>query len=605
MKPFVSAEIIPLARLKNDLDFFTYLIPQELQETIKLGQLVKIPFRSKTIEGVVRKLNDSIPQTEYALKSVQEIADLNPILADWQIELIEFMSQYYLTSMATISAMIVPDIPKRALITNHEYTNKVDEKIALQNLIISKVEVENVGHTLIKYRRMETKAGIIKSILEKLADGEQALIVVPQLRDIDEVLSFIPEYLNSTVVYLNDLPVSKHWQNWQSVEQGKAKIIIGTRSAIFAPFANLKQIIIDSEEDEYYKQEEPSPRYHVQTVASWLTTRHESNIAYLSQSPSVDRLHDTAQKLLTYQEFDQDIEYPTVQIVDLNKEHHVGNYTPLGLGLQMKIGEDLKPSLLILNKNGFATGFACRDCKALTSVKDPSYLNSQCKNCRGGNIYFVGKGIDGVAADVKTLFPDIKVQVLSGDLNISTDAKIVVATLPTALQLDLSKFDTVASLRFDMYDGLGDQLISERIFLDHYKIVARMNEKQSFFAQTYSPDSEFLGMLNVASMKQFYLKVLKDRQSFNLPPYGMLVRLLYRADSIADGEKELKAMAPQLANFPAGVQIYPFQPMRNFFRNTTYYWSALVKVKNHEYLKFLKPLRSLPVIIDVDPQEIF
>lgn len=598
----VVAEIIPLTRLKNDLDFFTYLIPAELQQTIQPGQLVKIPFRSKTIEGIVRKLITSIPQTEYALKSIQEIIDPQPILADWQLELIEFMSQYYLTSMATIAAMFVPDMPKRKI---KILPDEIFEQLDKANAELSKIQVENIGHVLVKYRKLETKAAIIKNIIEKLEADEQIAIIVPQLRDIKDILSFIPEYLNSTVVYLNNLPIARYWQNWQSVQQGKAKIIIGTRSAIFAPFANLKQIIIDQEEDEFHKQEEPSPRYRVHTVAQWLATRTESNLLYLSQSPSVERLHEVAQKQLSYQEFDRDLEYPTVQVVDLNKEQHVGNYTPLGLGLQLKIGESEGRTLLILNKNGFATGFSCRDCKTLTSVKDSSYLESRCKNCGGGNIYFVGKGVDGVAADVKNLFPDLKVQVVTGDLNISSDTKIVITTLPIALQLNISNFENVASLRFDLLDSLGDQLISERLFLDHYKIVARMNEAQSFFAQTYSPDSEFLGMLNSISMKSFYVKVLKDRQSFNLPPYGMLVRLLFRADNLIDGEKQLKELSSNLSHFPAGVQIYPFQPMRTFFRNKTYYWSALVKIKNQEYLKFLKPLRSLPVIIDVDPLEIF
>lgn len=603
----VVAEIIPLTRLKNDLDFFTYQIPVEMQGVIELGQLVKIPFRNKTIEGIVRKLADSIPKTEYALKSIQEIIDPLPILADWQLELIEFMSQYYLTSMAVITSMFVPDIPKRknTIDANREYANLDGDNSKLLKTAIPNIEVENFGHALLKYRKLETKAGIIKSVIEKLEKDEQIVIIVPQLKDINELLTLIPEYSNTAVVYLNNLPISKYWQNWQSVQQGKAKIIIGTRSAIFAPFANLKQIIIDQEEDEFHKQEEPSPRYRVHTVAQWLATRTESNLLYLSQSPSVERLHEVAQKLLSYQEFDRDLEYPTVQIVDLNKEQHIGNYTPLGLGLQLKIGENDGTTLLILNKNGFATGFACRDCKTLTSFKDPSYLESRCKNCDGGNIYFVGKGVDGVAADVKNLFPDLKVQVVLNDLNILSDTKIAITTLPIALQLNISNFENVASLRFDLLDSLGDQLISERLFLDHYKIVARMNDQQSFFAQTYSPDSEFLGMLNSISMKSFYVKVLKDRQAFGLPPFGMLVRLLFRSDNVPDGEKQLKELSAKLSHFPAGVQIYPFQPMRTFFRNKTFYWSALVKVKNQEYLKFLKPLRSLPVIIDVDPIEIF
>lgn len=603
----VVAEIIPLTRLKNDLDFFTYQVSADLQEQIKLGQLVKIPFRSKTIEGIVRKLSTSIPKTEYALKSVQEIIDPSPILAEWQLEMVEFMSQYYLTSMAVITSMFVPDIPKRkkSIDVNREYANQENGNLKPLDTEIPKIDVENFGHALIKYRKLETKAGIIKSVIEKLEKDEQVVIIVPQLKDINELLSLIPEYSNSTAVYLNNLPISRYWQNWQSVQQGQAKIIIGTRSAIFAPFSNLKQIVIDQEEDEFHKQEEPSPRYRVHTVAQWLATHTESNLLYLSQSPSVERLHEVAQKLLSYQEFDRDLEYPTVQIVDLNKEQHVGNYTPLGLGLQLKIGENTGTTLLILNKNGFATGFSCRDCKTLTSVKDPSYLESRCKNCGGGNIYFVGKGVDGVAADVKTLFPDLKIQVLSNDLNILNDTNIAITTLPIALQLNISNFTSIASLRFDLFDALGDQLLSERLFLDHYKIVARMNENQSFFAQTYSPESEFLGMLNSTSMKSFYVKVLKDRQSFSLPPYGMLVRILFRAENQIDGEKQLKEISANLSHLPTGVQIYPFQPMRTFFRNKTFYWSALIKLKNQEYLKFLKPLRSLPVIIDVDPMEIF
>lgn len=602
MTPPVVAEIIPLTRLKNDLDFFTYQISADLQESIKIGQLVNIPFRNKVIQGIVRKLSTSIPKTEYALKFIDQIVDVEPIIADWQLELIEFMSQYYLTSMATIAAMFIPDIPKRKLKIQ---VDEILEQTIERSFKVAQIRVETKGHTLVKYRKLETKAGIIKNIIDKLQGTEQVVIIVPQLRDVKDILSFILEYSNETVVYLNNLPISRYWQNWQAVQQGRAKIIIGTRSAIFAPFSNLKQIIIDQEEDEYHKQEEPAPRYHVHTVAQWIAARTESDLLYLSQSPSVERLHETAQKLLSYQEFDSELKYPTVQIVDLNKEQHVGNYTPLGLGLQMNILNEEGVTLLILNKNGFATGFSCRDCKTLTSVKDKSYLESRCKNCGGGNIYFVGKGVDGVAADVRNLFPDLKIQVLTGDMEISGDTKIVITTLPIALQLNTEQFNSIASLRFDLFDALGDQLLSERLFLDHYKIVARMSEDQVFFAQTYSPDNDFLSMLNVGSMKSFYIKVLNERKSFNLPPFGMLVRLLFRSDKQDDGEKELAKLSANLSNQPNGVKIYPFQPMRTFFRNNTYYWSALVKVKNQEYLKFLKPLRSLPVIIDVDPLEVF
>ena len=324
------AQIIPVLRLKRNLHYFDYLLPDKLSDQAKIGQLVEIPFRNKIIKGIILNLSPKTASGNYALKPVIKIIDPLPFLANWQLELIKYLADYYFVSMATVVKMLIPEIPKRVKEANKKIA-KVSEFLIAPK---AKVEIEKYYQAekpvLLQYFKYEDKIKVYLALIKKvLAQKKQILIIMPLLSDVKKIYQFLSEYKGTTAVFLNNLPKNKYWQEWLKIKKGQAQIIIGTRSAIFAPFKDLDLIIIDDEDNENHKQEEPNPRYNAKDVALKLKELLKTKLIFTALTPSLNSFYQTENKDWQYFAVNQFENIPQIKIIDKKEEFKKNNYGTL------------------------------------------------------------------------------------------------------------------------------------------------------------------------------------------------------------------------------------------------------------------------------------
>ena len=366
MKKNKIAQIIPLTRLKRDLHYFDYLIPQQLIKRVKKGQLAEIPFRNKNIKGVILDLVKSSKFEIKKLKSLKAIVDPLPFLTNWQLKLIEYLAKYYFVSMAVLAKMIVPKIPRKQRQSKTKFLAGIEFLKSPKLNIKVDFYWQSKKPALLRIYNFENKIKVYLTLIKKIVvKNKQIVIIVPQLADIKKIYQYLLEYKNITSVFLNDLPKNKYWQEWLKIKKGQIKIIIGTRSAIFAPFKNLDTIIIDQEENENHKQEEPNPRYHVKEVALKLKGLLKVKLFSVSATPALNSLYQVQRKEWQYFEVDKRKSKLQIKIIDRQEELKKGNYSIFSEQLLNRIEYNLKRAkkvFLFLNRKGLATLATCKDC---------------------------------------------------------------------------------------------------------------------------------------------------------------------------------------------------------------------------------------------------
>lgn len=592
--------VIPLARLRNDLDFFSYLEPASLAGLLKAGDLVKIPFRSSLIDGIVYNFpKPGMPQ-EFKLKELESL-NIPSFLKNWQVELISEMSRRYLVSIATIAKMIVPEIPKR----------KKDLEIGSIDSDEIKPADEFTRPILFKYSQKASLKKIISESLEKLDKDRQLAIIVPELIDVQFVKNIF-DGDEACIEYLQDANKLDFWCNWTAIAKGEARVIIGTRSAIFAPFRNLGSILIIDEEDESHKQYEPNPRYRVSEIAQFLSKKTGASIILTSRSPSLASLKKIADKEYDFIEYDKEEPTVKIELVDMSKEGLNMNFSIISTALRDRL-ENLegKKALLYLDRKGYFSGIVCRDCGNQLDSKNSPALDlrsiTQCPKCRSFSLRQTGKGIRQIADELKKSYPQLRIATVDKDIlpaaNLTelVDSNDLICCTNFGLRhLDLSKFSCLTSLSADSPLSSSDFGAAENIYTNHAKLAARLAPGQEFLIQTRNIDHYIFTALANRNLKYFYLEELKDRKNFSLPPFSRLIEIDFRHADRSKGEKELAAMSEKLsASISIGSILYPARSSFEFETQSGYHWQIIMKYPlGADYSSELSFLRAYPVTID-------
>jgi len=632
MKKNKIAQVIPLTRLKRSLHSFDYNIPNELQQRVKKGQLLEIPFRNKVIKGVIFNLNENYEKRKFKLKEIKAIIEPQPFLFLWQIKLIERLSRYYFVSMSVLAKMVIPDIPKRAskkkvdFMNNVEFIKPIKNNIKIENFIRSKKPI------LLRYYNEQNKIVAYLALIKKIINrNEQVVIIVPQLNDIKRILPYLIEFKDIISIFLNDLTKNNYWEEWVKIKKGQAQIIIGTRSAIFAPFKNLNTIIIDQEENENHKQEEPNPRYNVKNVALEIRNLLKCKILFVSNTPSLNSLYQVQQKNWQYCELDKKIGNVNVKIINRQDEFKKGNFSILSDYLQEKIEYCIKRAqkvFLFINRKGLATLLSCKDCGfvaqcptcklPLTLYKDKilkcHHCNYQqnlflfCPECKGPNIKMQGTGTEKVETEIRKSLPLVKILRIDIDTPPSTEDimenDIIIGTQYAFSYIDWNKIDMIGVINADTLLYLPDYKSMEKTFNLLMKLARFLEKKNELIIQTFTPENYIFQAVSNFDYKKYYIQEIKERKSFYYPPISKLVRLIYQSIEFNAGQNEIKSLYNKLKSdvgVDSNIVINPpvlayTQQVRGRWR-----WQIVIKIKDQNNdLNFLQDIPE-NIIIDIDP----
>lgn len=497
----------------------------------------------------------------------------------------------------------------------------------------------------------------LQTIEEVLNLNRQAMMLVPEIALTPQmVLRFKRRFGDEVAVLHSGLSKGERYDEWQKIRDGKARVSVGARSSVFAPFKNLGMIIIDEEHESSYKQED-YPRYHARDIAQWRSEYHQCPLILGSATPSLEsfaRAEKGVYELLSLPNRVNQQALPEVEIVDMREELNSGNRSMFSNQLRDAIQQRLdnqEQIVLFLNRRGYASFMLCRDCGhvpqcpncdiSLTYHKSTDQLKchycghqevppNQCPNCESEHIRQMGTGTQRVEELLQEAFQEARIIRMDVDttsrkgaheklLNDFGSGKgdILLGTQMIAKGLDFPNITLVGVLNADTMLNLPDFRASERTYQLLTQVAGRAgrHEKEGqVLIQTYNPDHYAIKDVQENDYTAFFQKEMNYRKIGKYPPYFFLINF-----TIAHKEMK-KAMEASkhihkilLQHLTDKALVLGPSPAALSRINNEYRFQILVKYKRepalHEALKYLDDYyhdqylkEKLSLKIDIAPQ---
>lgn len=497
----------------------------------------------------------------------------------------------------------------------------------------------------------------LQTIEEVLNLDRQAMMLVPEIALTPQmVLRFKRRFGDEVAVLHSGLSKGERYDEWQKIRDGKARVSVGARSSVFAPFKNLGMIIIDEEHESSYKQED-YPRYHARDIAQWRSQYHNCPLILGSATPSLEsfaRAEKGVYELLSLPNRVNQQAMPEVEIVDMREELTSGNRSMFSNQLRDAIQQRLdhrEQIVLFLNRRGYASFMLCRDCGhvpqcpncdiSLTYHKSTDQLKchycghqetppNQCPNCESEHIRQMGTGTQRVEELLQEAFQEAKIIRMDVDttsrkgaheklLDDFSEGKgdILLGTQMIAKGLDFPNITLVGVLNADTMLNLPDFRASERTYqlLTQVSGRAGRHEKEGqVIIQTYNPDHYAIKDVQDNDYTAFFQKEMNYRKIGKYPPYFFLINFTIshkEMKKVMEASKHIHKILLQHLTDKALV-LGP-SPAALSRINNEYRFQILVKYKRepalHEALKYLDDFyhdqylkEKLSLKIDVNPQ---
>jgi primosomal protein N' (replication factor Y) (superfamily II helicase) len=402
----------------------------------------------------------------------------------------------------------------------------------------------------------------LQAIQQTIAQGKEAIVLVPEISLTPQMTErFKSRFGDLVAVMHSGLSVGEKYDEWRKVQQGKVKVCVGARSAIFAPFKNLGLIILDEEHESTYKQDD-SPRYHARDVAIWRGNYYDCPVILGSATPALEsyaRAKKGVYTLLTLEHRAKNQALPTVHIVDMREQLQAGNRSMFSEPLMEALKERLdkkEQTVLFLNRRGYSSFVLCRDCG--TTVQCPNcdisltyhryqeklkchycgydeYVPQTCPQCQSENIRYFGTGTQKVEEEIYKLFPEARVLRMDVDTTKQKgahekmldafgagQADILLGTQMIAKGLDFPNITLVGVLSADTSLHLPDYRAAEKTFQLMTQVSGRAgrHEKQGeVFIQTYTPEHYAIELSKEQLYTPFYEREMHTRHIAGYPPY--------------------------------------------------------------------------------------
>ncbi|MBC2012764.1 primosomal protein N' [Listeria marthii] len=495
----------------------------------------------------------------------------------------------------------------------------------------------------------------LQTIEAKLKEGKEAIVLVPEISLTPQMVERFKSRFGSEVAVLHSaLSSGEKYDEWRKIERKEARVVVGARSAVFAPFENLGIIIIDEEHEASYKQED-NPRYHARDVAIWRATKYQCPVVLGSATPSLESFARAKKGVYTLIELPSrvnDRAMPEVNVVDMREELRKENRTEFSTELLEKIKDRIakkEQTVLMLNRRGYSSFVMCRDCGyvvecpncdiSLTYHQSSNQMKchycgheervpQQCPSCEGEHIRYFGTGTQKVEESLTKLIPEARVIRMDVDTTRTKgahekllnsfrnhEADILLGTQMIAKGLDFPDITLVGVLNADTMLHLPDFRASERTFQLLTQVSGRAGRHErtgEVVVQSYNPEHYSIEFAKKHDFIGFYNHEMQLRKMGSYPPFYYLTMI-----NVSD-ENEMKAIRTiqEMAQFlrgklgPDAVILGPVPSTITRIKNK-YRYQCIIKYKIEPNLKKeLKTLithyqkdqqKGLTITIDVQP----
>lgn len=680
---------------KNIDKTFDYLVPTNLEDKIKVGKRVTVPFGKQTLEGFILGTND----TDYEnLKEIINVVDEDIVLTDDLLELGKYISKTTLSTLISAYQVMLPKALKAQQGTNINKKivkyielnqedfdlSKLNEKqLNILNLVkekkrISKSELNKISlsstNTLIKreilkeieveeyrleddfelvekYPLTEDQKKVVDEVLnekeknvfllhgvtgsgktevymeiieEMLKDNKTSIVLVPEISLTPQIVNRFKRRFGKRIAILHSrLSEGEKYDEYRKISRGEVDIVIGARSAIFAPLNNIGVIIIDEEHSQSYKQES-NPKYNAIDVAIERSKKHNAKVILGSATPSLEayaRAKKDVYRLLELKNRVNNRSLPKVEIVDMNKEKNKTSY--FSKSLTTAIFDRLEKNeqvILLLNRRGYASFVTCSNCGyvekcpncdiTLTFHKSSNTLRCHycgygnkridtCPECKEQAIKELGVGTEKVEEEINNTF-NCRVVRMDFDTTsrkgahekIIEDFKdhkydILLGTQMIAKGLDFENVTLVGVINSDTALMIPNFRSSEYTFQLLSQVAGRSGRGEkagSVIIQTHNPDHYAIDLSKTHDYIGFYNKEMQIRRELSYSPYYYMASIKIISKDYDKAKEESNKVGALLRNKLTNSIILGPTVCSVFKMNNLYRFNIIIKYKKEDNL---------------------
>ncbi|MBO6113962.1 MAG: primosomal protein N' [Lachnospiraceae bacterium] len=566
---------------------FQYIIPGELLDEVTVGSLVEVPFGryNKTRKGYVINITDKASFDVDKLKSIDGLSDKSIRIEGNLIRLADFIHKTYGSTMINALKTVMP-VKEKIRKTEQrskeeefdlkntpvEYLN--DEQLELIKEFKSDFDNERFKTYLLAgitgSGKTEVYIGCIKEVISK---GLQAIVLVPEIALTYQNVARFKQYFGNRVAVINSKQSKgERYLEFERVRNHEVDVIIGPRSALFAPCERLGLIVIDEEHDMAYKSDQ-SPKYHAREVAKERARLEHASLILGSATPSIESYSQAKLGNYTLWKLDKrpdGVSLPEISIVDMRDELHLGNRSIVSNELREAMTACLEKKeqiMLFINRRGFNSFVSCRECGEVIkcpkcdvalSLHNNGFMmchycghiervHKECPKCKSKMIGGFGTGTQKVEEEIKKIFPDVKTLRMDKDTTIRKGAQsniinqflnhkadILIGTQMIVKGHDFSNVTLVGVLLADISLFSNDYMAGERTFdllTQAAGRAGRSEKKGRVVIQTYQPEHYAISTVKKQSYEDFFDMEISYRRLLKYPPvYNMMVMLLTSDD---------------------------------------------------------------------------
>jgi primosomal protein N' (replication factor Y) (superfamily II helicase) len=488
---------------------------------------------------------------------------------------------------------------------------------------------------------------LAKNAIEK---NQQAIILVPEISLTPQLIDYFSNTFKGQLAVLHSkLSLGEREREWWRIQTGAAKVVIGSRSAIFAPAKNIGLIIMDEEHEWSYKQDK-TPYYHARDIAFKISELTGAKVVMGSATPSIEMSHAAetglVERFMLNKRINKSESLPPVHLADMRQELQKKNYSIFSDLLDQKIKSTLEAKeqiILFLNRRGHASAVLCRDC-GYTSTCDQCDVSltyhrfrngaeqlvchhcsarhrmpATCPECKGGAIKFIGLGTQRVEEELTKRFPSARILRADRDTTLEKNsfkkmyrdmknhnADILIGTQMVSKGLDLPNVTLVGVMMADIGLHIPDFRASERGFQLLTQVAGRSGRAEKpgqVVIQTYNPEHPSLQHASNHDYSSFYDEEILIRKQFNTVPFSRIIKMTFKNIDQKICTTEAEALSQKLSTIANKHEIN-CAPALIPRKHNKYRWHVYIQGKNPQSILNELIARS-PLkegwSIDVDP----
>ncbi|MDR2426137.1 MAG: primosomal protein N' [Endomicrobium sp.] len=635
MKVLEVAVAVPLNKA------FYYLPPENIAAENVVGKRVKVQFGKRNLTAYALSVCET-KENKFKLKTVTEILDSNPIITKESVELAKYISANYVCSLGEALASIIPPSikasPKKSgklfVSEDNVYGARHLLNTGQQNavdLINNGILEQTSGKFLLFGITASGKTEIYLNNIEyALKLGKSAIMLIPEISLTAQFVDIVTKrFIGKVGVWHSSVSNIEKYKLYMKAKNSEIKIMLGARSAVFAPFENLGLIIIDEEHEHTYKQEQ-KPSYDAREVAFWRGKYHKAAVVLGSATPSLESYKDALENkltLITLQERIDKKQMPEVKVLSLKNRLYLRSILMTETIEAISDALSRKEQIIVfLNRRGYSPSIMCRNCGnvyqcpncsiSMVFHRNPDLLKCHycaetkelpitCPICKSKEISVFGTGTQKVEDELKKMFPKAKIFRLDGDTASSKEVylnaykgikndkyDILLGTQMIAKGFDFPRVSLVCVIDADTSLYLPDFKSAEKTFQMITQVAGRCGRgdmQGNVIVQTAHPEHYAIEHAKKHDFESFYKVETEHRKKLFYPPYCDVAKIAVRnkdeKKAIHDSEQLLMLIENIAKSLALPVKILGPSPAYIAKLHNTYRRHIIIKGKKEDILK--------------------